>query len=138
MPMRFSQVSNRFPQLCLRVFTALVVAGTFAHAQVDVLTYHYDNLRTGLNSSEKALTTANVNENHFGMLYALPVDGAVYGQPLYVTGVTIPGKGVHNVVFVVTENNSVYAFDATSSSSTPLWHVNLGPAVPDGDTGAGD
>jgi hypothetical protein len=110
-------------------------------AQVNVLTYHYDNLRTGLNSAETVLTPANVNPSSFGLLFKLPVDGAVYGQPLYVTGVTIPGKGVHNVLYVVTENNSVYAFDATSNTganSKPLWKVNLGPAVPYADVGVGD
>jgi hypothetical protein len=98
-----------------------------------VTTYHNDNLRTGLNSAETKLTPLNVNSATFGMLFALPVDGDVYAEPLYMSALTIPGKGVHNVVFVATEHNSVYAFDA-DTPSTPLWQVNLGPSVPCGDT----
>jgi hypothetical protein len=135
--MRISAALVRPLLLSVTVSALFFSACGLGQSQTNVLTYHNDNLRTGLNPNEKVLTTSNVNENRFGMLYALPVDGAVYGQPLYVTGVTIPNKGVHNVVFVVTENNSVYAFDATSSSSTPLWHVNLGPAVPASDTSSG-
>jgi len=128
-------------QFCLRFVLGLVCIAKVALAQLNVLTYHYDNLRTGLNPSETVLTTANVTQNTFGLLYTLPVDGAVYAQPLCVTGVTIPRKGVHNVLYIVTENNSVYAFDAnnnTGANASPLWMVNLGPAVPSGDTGSGD
>src|SRR5580693_6155794 len=57
----------------------------------------------------------------FGKLFALPVDGYVYAQPLYVAGVAIPGQGTHNVVYVATEHDSLYAFDADGKSSTPLW-----------------
>ena len=102
-------------------------------AQIPVTTYHYDNTRSGLNSSESILTTANVNAQTFGLLFSQPVDGQIYAQPLYLPSVTIPGKGVHNVTYVCTENNSVYAFDADSNSGTnakPLWHANFGPAVP--------
>lgn len=129
--------ANSF-KLALRLAAAGAVLCTAALAQVNVTTYHYDNNRTGWNPSETHLTTANVNDDGFGMLYALPVDGAVYAQPLYVTGVNIPGKGVHNVLYVCTENNSVYAFDASSASPTLLWQVNLGPSVSANDVGSGD
>jgi hypothetical protein len=86
-----------------------------------VLTYHNDNARTGQYRQETVLTPANVNEKQFGKLFSFPVDGFVYAQPLYVTGVLIAGQ-LRNVVFVATEHNSVYAFDAESGLSAPLWH----------------
>ena len=69
---------------------------------------------------------------HFGRLITYPTDGLIIAQPLYVSGVVIPGQGTHNVVFVATENNSVYAFDADSNAGTNgglLWHTNLGLSV---------
>ena len=120
---------------------SLSLAALSAMAQVQVTTYHYDNLRTGCNPKETILTTANVNPTSFGLLFKLPVDGQVYAQPLYMQGLKIPGKGTHNVVFVCTEHNSVYAFDAdsnTGSNSTPLWHVNFGPSVQNGDIFSSD
>ncbi len=97
----------------------------------DVTTEHNDNNRTGANLSEVVLNTSNVNVGSFGKLFSRAVDGHIYAQPLYVSNVTIPGQGVHNVVFVCTQHNSVYAYDAdVSSASTPLWTVNLGPSVP--------
>ena len=86
-----------------------------------VLTYHNDNARTGQYLQETELTPANVNEKQFGKLSSFTVDGFVYAQPLYVSNVLIAGQ-LRNVVFVATEHNSVYAFNADSSSSTPLWH----------------
>lgn len=116
------------------------LAGSFAFAcmlplvaQVNVLTYQYDNSRAGANLNELLLTRANVNENQFGKLFSHPVDGYVYGQPLYLAGVNIPGKGFHNVVYVVTEHDGVYGFDADNAAGAnadPLWHVSfLNPAA---------
>ena len=110
-------------------------------SQTWVTTYHNDIGRTGLNSTEQILKPSNVTQNTFGLLYNLPVDGQVYAQPLYVPNVSIPKKGYHNVLFVCTQHNSVYAFDADSNlgiNAQPLWQVNFGPSVPNGDTGSWD
>jgi hypothetical protein len=94
-----------------------------ASPTVSVLTQHNDNGRTGQNTSETVLNTSNVNVNQFGKLFAMPSDGQVYAQPLYVPGVTING-GVHNLVILATENDSVYAYDADSSGA-PLWKASM-------------
>ncbi len=111
-------------------------------AQVNVTTYQYDATRAGANTSEVTLNRANVNVDRFGKLFSYPVDGAIYGQPLYVANVAVPGAGTHNIVYVATENDSVYAFDADSGASgAPLWQdtfANAGAqiiAVPAADTG---
>lgn len=90
-----------------------------------VITYHNDNARTGQFLTEMALTPETVNPARFGKLYTFPVDGSVYAQPLYVPQVAIPGNGVHNVVLIATQHDSVYAFDADSSSPSPLWRVSF-------------
>jgi hypothetical protein len=82
----------------------------------DVLTYHNDNARTGQTLNETILGPANVVTNHFGSLWILNVDGKVDAQPLYAAGVSIPGKGQHNVLIVATEHDSVYCFDADSTN----------------------
>jgi hypothetical protein len=94
-------------------------------APVRLLTSQYDNMRTGANLNEKILTPTNVNAKQFGKLFTLPVDGDVYAQPLYLPDVEIPGKGKHNVLYVATENDSVYAFDADGTTTEPLWKVSL-------------
>ncbi|MGH9644549.1 MAG: hypothetical protein ACRD3Q_19265 [Terriglobales bacterium] len=101
-----------------------VVGIALASAQMPVTTWHYDNMNSGANASETILTPQNVNKNSFGQLFTQSVDGAIVGQALYLPHVTIPGAGVHNVVYVATMNDSVYAFDADSASA-PLWHTSF-------------
>ncbi|HEY6517147.1 MAG TPA: hypothetical protein VIY50_13465 [Steroidobacteraceae bacterium] len=88
----------------------------------DVTTFRNDAARTGVNAMESLLTPANVNSSSFGLLRVLPVDGKVDAQPLYLSQVTI-GGATHDVVFVATENDSVYAFDPRTGAT--LWHVSL-------------
>src|SRR6185436_17562868 len=109
-------------RLLVFLITVAVVGSIPAalQAQVDVLTNRYDGARSGANLSETTLTSANVNVNQFGKLYSYPVDGAVFAQPLYMTGVTI-GGALHNVLYVGTMNDKLYAFDANSASPSPLW-----------------
>ena len=95
-------------------------------AQVDVLTQHNGNMRTGANLHEMELTPGNVNQAQFGMLFKRVLDDQLYTQPLLVANVAVDG-GTHDVVFVTTVNNSVYAFDANDPEATaPIWHVNFG------------
>jgi hypothetical protein len=116
----------------------LLLAGiSMAHAESAVTTWHYDNARTGVDAKETILTPQNVVAAKFGKLFTRPVDGAIIGQALYLPNVLIPGKGTHDVVYVATMHNSVYAFDAdnaSGSNSAPLWHrsflVNGATTVP--------
>ena len=112
--------SNCLP--CLVSWLAL--SGNFAQGQgVNVLTRNYNNQRTGANLSETALNVTNVSSSLFGKLFMLPVDDQVYAGILYVSGLQIAG-GTHNVIYVATMNNSVYAFDA-DSLGPPLWFKNF-------------
>ena len=104
----------------------VVLAGVLATAAQPVTTSQYGSARTGANLNESILTPRNVNVSHFGKLAAFPVDGPIYAQPLYLPAVGVPGHGVHDLVVVVTEHDSVYAFDAqASSTAAPLWQVNF-------------
>ena len=94
---------------------------------VSVLTQHNDLSRSGANPNETILKTSNVSESTFGKLFSLPIDGFTYAQPLYDPGVSISG-GTHNVIYVATAHDSVYAFDAETGEQ--YWHVSLGTPVP--------
>src|SRR3989441_8402479 len=89
-----------------------------------VLTYHNDNSRTGQNLNESVLSPANVTQSKFGKLFSYPLDGQVFAQPLYVYKVPIDGQN-HNVIYVATEHDTVYAFDADNKASSALWSVSF-------------
>lgn len=132
----------RFPKLSVIILGAIFVtlcarpalpspahAASVSSGSVSVLTQHNNTDRTGVNPNETILNTSNVNTNSFGLLFKLYVDGQIYAQPLYVPNLTIAG-GVHNVVFVATMHNYVYAFDA-DTPGPPLWRTNqLGTPIP--------
>ncbi len=114
-------LSSRFLNRCrprlLSLESRVLLSG------VDVTQYHNDLQLSGANLNETMLTPSNVNPTDFGLLVHQPVDGYIYAEPLYMSGVTINGV-VHNVVFVATENDTVYAFDADSNlgaDAQPLW-----------------
>jgi hypothetical protein len=123
----------------------ILAAVISAPCQVGMATYHYDNFRTGQNTHENILNPSVVSKDTFGKLFAQSVDGQIYGEPLYRPNLVIPGKGIHNVLFVGTEHDSVYAFDADNNlgaNAGPLWHVSfLNPAkgittIPSSDVGS--
>ena len=101
----------------------IISATTLSGAQIT--TSQYDNQRTGATLVEKVLTPQNVNAKQFGRLGAFKVDGAVYAQPLFIPSVDIPGKGIHDTLYVATEHDSVYAFNADRPDDPPLWHVSF-------------
>jgi hypothetical protein len=108
--------------LCMVVATAVM-------GQVQVLTEHNDEFRDGANTNENVLTPANVNFSTFGKLFTLSVDGYIVGQPLYLPGVQFPNGTTHNVVYVATQHDSVFAFDA-DQSGPPLWTTSyINPAA---------
>jgi hypothetical protein len=96
-----------------------------------VITQHNDNNRSGSNLNETILNISNVNQNQFGKLFTRQVDGQIYAQPLYLCNVNIPNQGIHNVIYVATMQNTVYAFDADDpNASLPLWEATLGTSIP--------
>jgi outer membrane protein assembly factor BamB len=107
--------------LSVLIFRREMLVGA-APAFKGVLTYHNDNTRTAQNSTENTLTLKNVNVNTFGKLFVIPTDGLVDAQPLYAPNISIAG-GTHNVLFVASENDTVYGFDADSGST--LWQVTM-------------
>ncbi|PYQ95932.1 MAG: hypothetical protein DMF97_16155, partial [Acidobacteria bacterium] len=114
-------------------------ATAYISALTGVFTHHNDNARTGQNLNETVLTPANVTSATFGKLRELSLDGMANASPLYVANVSIPGQGRRNVVYVATQHDSVYAFDADRESDSPLWHVSFlrsgVTTVPSDDTG---
>ena len=132
--MNFNRFAKAPGALALAALAVLSSSLCFpgASAQVSVLTNKYDNARDGLNSSETLLSLANMNSSQFGKLNTFNVDGYIQAQPLYMYGLSING-GTHNVVFVATMNNSVYALDADTGAQ--LWQINFGATVPSGTEG---
>ena len=140
-----------------RLLGLLVLCGLFgprllaqAPTPVTVPTWRYDLTHEGQNTNETALTPENVNETDFGKLFSVNVDGRVYAQPLYIPGLMAGGQ-VHNVLYVATEHDSIYAFDAdsnTGANASPLWKISLLDAahgaasgattVPQSDTNSSD
>ncbi len=118
-------VRTRSLSVLLVLSIVFAICPMHVFAQVNVLTWHNDNQHTGQNLQETILTPTNVNAAKFGKLFSYPVDGMIYAQPLYVQGLTVNGA-THNVVFVATENDSVFAFDADSEvqNPTPLWQTS--------------
>jgi hypothetical protein len=118
----------------LIIATLQANSSAIGSAQVEVtdfpgtFTWRNDNSRSGLNAKELALAPATVTSAAFGKLFSCPLDGYAYAQPLYVANLAIPGKGTRNVVFVATELDSVFAFDADANPCVQLWHANLVPA----------
>lgn len=109
--------------------TAIGTATAWVTDYPGMMTYHADKFRSGVNSQELALTPSTVNKNTFGKLFSRSVDGQLYGQPLYVANLTIAGAK-HNVVYVATEHDSVYAFDADGKLTAPFWqHSFINPSA---------
>lgn len=120
-------LARRHAAVLTSMFLAMAICRPAIGQTPSVLTQHNDLGRSGANPNETILTTANVTESSFGKLFTLPIDGFTYAQPLYVPGVSISG-GTHNVVYVATAHDSVYAFDG--DSGVQYWHVTLGTSVP--------
>src|SRR5260370_214520 len=115
----------RTPSIVFTLAWLLASAQPGVQAQVNVLTYHNDNTRTGQNLSESTLTPANINPTQFGRLFSYSIDGYAYAQPLYMSNLAVPGQGNRNVVFVAPEHDSGYAFDADGNSPGQLWKTSF-------------
>jgi len=126
------QLSKSSARACIPVWALLCAIAPSAFAQiptpVPVTTWRYDLGHAGQNTQETALNPSNVNPSSFGKLFALPVDSTVYAQPLYIPSLTMSDGLVHNVLFVATENDSIYAYDADSNggaNAKPIWQISL-------------
>jgi hypothetical protein len=121
------------PWLTSFVLVAAAANALFAQAPT-ISTGQYNNNRTGANLAEVLLNTTNVNVTEFGKVASLPLDGREYGNPLFIPNVTFPvaGGGTYttNALYIATQKNTIFAFDANTLSTTPLWHTNLGASVP--------
>jgi hypothetical protein len=118
-------------RICLAGSIALAAAASQALAQISVLTANGDNNRTNANLHEMHLTPQNVRPGSFGKLGSFPADGEIYSQPLYVSNLVFPNGTAHNVLFITTMHNTVYAYDADMPSAAGLlWQVNLGQPFP--------
>ena len=128
------KVSNTAGSITSSMAT-LTVTGN-STGSTDVVTHHYDISRSGVNSAETALTTSNVNSMTFGKVGEFSVDGQIDGQTLYLSQLTIPGQGTKNVLYVATENDSVYAVDADSISGTNVTVIWKSSVLPSGEAPA--
>ena len=109
--------------LCLTLLIVAIALLSSSVAQLPFPTSRGDNARDGANTHETLLTPANVNQSGFGRLFSVPVDYVVMAQPLYMPNVNIPGQGTHNVIYIVTQADSVYAIDADSGAQ--LWYASM-------------
>src|SRR3569833_3297666 len=126
------KTASHIQMLCFAVVTIFCSSASSILAQtptpVPVPTWRYDSTHAGQNTNETALTPANVNADSFGKLFSVKVDSSVYPQPLYVPNLKMSDGQTHNVLFIETSNDSMYAFDADSnggSNSGPIWKENL-------------
>src|ERR1039457_5795019 len=120
---RSTPSSTRARNLCLTRLLVCIVFLSSSFAQVSLLTSRGDNARSGANTNETLLTPSTVTRSGFGRLLSSPVAYFVMPQPLYVPNVNIPGQGIHNVIYVVTQADSVYAIDADTGAQ--LWYASM-------------
>ncbi|MEJ1964816.1 MAG: hypothetical protein WDO56_26100 [Gammaproteobacteria bacterium] len=130
-----TRAADRFATQRKAIFLWLVALVLFSFnlvpsvpAAQPVLQRGYDSGVTGANLGETTLNTSNVAPDTFGLLFDLPLDDAVFAQPLYVPNVAIPNRGTHNVVYIATMSDTLYAFDADVAGA-PLWSVNFASLV---------
>ena len=128
-PNMAAMVADRLRRFGVILRIAMLLASSpAAPGQVNIWTYHNDNARTGRNTNETVLNPTNVNAAAFGRIFTCPVDSYVFAQPLYLSNVNITGKGARNVLYIATQHDSVYGFDADQGGS-PLWQTSfLDPA----------